>query len=227
MDSAAFASSCRALGLELSLAQIEAFAAFEEALYRTNELMNLTRVPREECWLRHFVDSLLVHDLIPPKARVLDIGSGPGFPAWPLACARPDLHVTALDSAGKMTGFLKLHLLPNLRVVTDRAEEWGVRDQFKVVTGRAVAPLAEQLEVSAAPCLIEGLVLPLRTPSDLPALENVGASKLGLELTDVQQRTLPTTDTVRLIPVYRKASATPARYPRRWSEMKRSPLSGP
>lgn len=184
--------------------------------------MNLTRVPREECRLRHFVDSLLFADLIPLGATVLDVGSGPGLPAWPLACARPDLQITALDSSGKMMGFLSKNLLPNLRVCLARAEEWGRREEFDFVTGRAVAPLGIQLELSAAPCLIGGFVAPLRSVHDQFDLE---VRRLGLALDRVVERILPGTDIRRACPVYRKVAATPLRYPRTWVEIRREPLT--
>jgi 16S rRNA (guanine527-N7)-methyltransferase len=212
------------LGLDLSDPQLAAFAEFEDRLYAANEVMNLTRVPREDAWRRHFLDSLLFHDLIPEGAEVLDIGAGPGFPAWPLACARPDLEVTALDSNGKMLGFLKENLLPNLRSVQVRAEEWGMRDRFDVVTGRAVAPLAAQLEISAPPCRVGGLVLPMRTARDEPDLERVQTGALGLELRRVERRVLPGEEAERLFPVYEKTTPTAPGYPRRWAEIKAKPL---
>jgi len=210
------------VGLELSEDQLSAFSNYEAGLYETNEVMNLTRVPREECWLRHFVDSLLFQDLIPEGARVLDIGTGPGLPAWPLACARPDLRVTALDSNTKMLGFLREHPLPNLEVALARAEEWGVREQFDVVTGRALAPLPLQLELSAAPCVRGGWVMPMRTASD--DFDAVDLGPLGLSLKEVVHRELPGTGIVRALPRYEKASATRNGFPRRWPEMKKKPL---
>lgn len=227
MDQNAFVAACKELGLSLSDTQLQAFAEFEEALYRSNEVMNLTRVPIEECWLRHFIDSLLFQDLIPVKSKVLDIGSGPGFPAWPLACARPDLEITALDSAGKFTTFLKRQSLPNLKVVTGRAEDWGVLELFTVVTGRALAPLAVQIELSAPPCRIDGLVIPMRTFSDEPNLENCGASRVGLQLKTAIVRELPGTGAMRLFPIYEKKEHAPTKYPRSWTEIKKSPLTGP
>lgn len=184
--------------------------------------MNLTRVAREDCWLRHFVDSLLFADLIPTGATVLDVGSGPGFPAWPLACARPDLEVVALDSSGKMLGFLSKRLRPNLHVCLARAEEWGRRDEFEVVTGRAVAPLGIQLELSAAPCRIGGLVLPMRSAHDRFDLD---VGRLGLQLDRVVERCLPGSEIRRVCPVYRKVASTSTRYPRPWAEIRRDPLT--
>lgn len=204
------------LGLTLDA---EAVAAFEGDLYAQNEVMNLTRVPREECWLRHVLDSLLIAEFIPQGSTVLDIGSGPGFPAWPLALARPDLTVTALDSSSKMLGFLRRHSLPNLRIEQGRAEEVGLTDAFNVVTGRALAPLPIQLEISARPCRKGGILLPMRTPNDLAEIERL-SSVLGLELETVHHRTLPVIHAERVFPVYRKVHNTPAGHPRPWAKMR-------
>jgi 16S rRNA (guanine527-N7)-methyltransferase len=224
VDRGRFVETLAGIGLTLSDAQIEAFESFDERLYAANAVMNLTRVPREEAWLRHFVDSLLFHDLIPEGSEVLDVGTGPGFPAWPLAAARPDLRVTALDSSGKMIGFLAQNPLPNLRAVVDRAETWGVREGFDVVTGRAVAPFGIQLELSAPPSKVGGLIIPMRTPSEKEAVKGFPAPELGLQPAGLHERALPGTDIVRLFPVYRKVAATPSKYPRPWAEIKRAPL---
>jgi len=225
MDRSRFVEACLALAtpLELSESQLNAFEAFEDALYRQNEVMNLTRIAKEECWLRHFVDSVLFQDLIPANSVALDIGTGPGFPAWPLACARPDLHVVGLDSSGKMLGFLRANFLPNLKVVLNRAEDWAERDAFDFVTGRALAPLGIQLELSAHLCKIGGIVGPMRSSSEFEEVRK-DVSRLGLELWKVEERMLPGTDIVRIMPLYRKAALTPARYPRTWAEMKKRPL---
>src|SRR5688572_32665164 len=163
MDSRALFDAARKLGLELSDSQLVAFTEYEEALYDVNRHRNLTRVPREACWTRHFIDSLLCHDLFPQGSTVLDVGTGPGLPAWPLACARPDLKVTALDSSSKMIGFVESLPLPNLVSLLGRAEDLEPRESFDIVTGRAVAPVTVQLEISAHLCRIGGAVVPLRT----------------------------------------------------------------
>jgi 16S rRNA (guanine527-N7)-methyltransferase len=224
MDTVAFRAVCSSLGNCLSDTQMAEFAAFEDALYSTNERMNLTRVPKERCQLLHFADSLLFQDLIAAGADVLDVGAGPGFPAWPIACARPDLRVTALDSSGKMLGFLRARALPNLVCLESRAETSGIREQFDFVTGRAVAPLPIQLELSAAPCRVGGLVVPMRTPGDIAEIERIDPAGLGLRLREVVRRVLPEVDAVRVFPVYEKVGPTPDRFPRTWAEIKRRPV---
>jgi 16S rRNA (guanine527-N7)-methyltransferase len=225
MNAEAFRAGCAQIGIDVTPAMEAAFDAFEEALYSANAAVNLTRIPREDCRILHFLDSLLFVDLLPNRARLLDIGTGPGFPAWPLVLARPDLRVTALDSAGKPLAFLREQAPANLACIQARAEQWGVREAFDVVTGRAVAPLAIQLELSAAPCRLGGQVMPMRTPSDLPEIERIDPSGLGLRLRAVQRRVLPGTDAVRVLPVYEKVGPTPDRYPRTWAAIKRKPYS--
>lgn len=221
MNRLEFAEWAERQGIPFTEGRLDAISAFLDALYEANQVMNLTRVKPEEAWLRHVADSLLFHDLIPVGATVLDIGTGPGFPAWPLALARPDLRVTALDSSGKMLGFLRPQALENLEVVEARAEEWGVRDRFDFVTGRAVAPLPIQLEISAPPCRLKGTVVPMRTTNDdLEA--KVGGLGLVLERTEVRE--LPGTEIRRVFPIFRKIKPTGAKYPRRWVEIKAKPV---
>ncbi len=209
------------IGLDVA-GRLDRLEEYHENLYAANEVMNLTRVAPDEAWNRHYLDCLLFHDLIPEGATVVDMGTGPGLPAWPLAWARPDLRVTAVDSNGKMLGFLRSQPLSNLEVVQVRIEEWGVRDEFDVSTGRAVAPLAAQLELSAAPVRIGGWVLPLRTPADDPTA--IKLAPLGLRHRQTIERDLPGADIIRACPVFEKIAGTQKAYPRRWPDIKRKPL---
>lgn len=200
---------------------MDGFVQFAETLYRLNEVVNLTRVPREDCEVRHFIDSLLVAEFVPHGSRVADLGTGPGLPAWPLACARPDLVVTAVDSNGKMLRVLEQNPLSNLTVVHARGEEFDQRESFDVVTGRALAPLSVQLELSAPLCALGGAVIPFRTPHEDYSLNE---KHLGLVLEDVFHCELPDSDVVRSFPVFRKARHTPPQYPRKWAQIKKKPL---
>ena len=200
--------------------QLHDFADFETKLYEHNEQKNLTSVPQNEAWLRHFADCLLYQDLIPKNSSVLDVGTGPGFPAWPLACARPDLKITALDSNGKMLDFLRSVIRPNITIRQTRAEDKVMREAFDIVTGRAVAPLAVQLEISAPSVKVGGAFIPMRTLGVEFELRDL--AQIGLELEEVVIRELA--DAKRAFPIYRKVTETPHKYPRRWSEIKAKPI---
>lgn len=205
---------------ELDFAVLERFV---DDLYAQNEQVNLTAVPREECEVRHLVDSLAVVQLVPEGASVLDVGTGAGFPAWPLAWARPDLRVTALDSTEKRLRFIARHPLPNLSLLHARGEEVTQPEGFDFVTGRAVAPLPVQAEVSAGWVAHGGLFVPFRTPSEAPEATEDRFWKLGLAREGlVEVETSP--DVVRLFPVYRKVGPMQAAFPRQWGQIKRKPL---
>lgn len=224
MNAEAFVRECSQLRLAISPETLAQFSEFESDLYLQNKTRNLTRVPQEECWIRHFLDSLLICSLIPESASVLDIGCGPGFPSWPVAAARPDLLVTALDSSGKMLDFLRRHPLPNLAIVQDRAETWGVRNRFDFVIGRAVAPLSVQLEISAAPLRMGGFAVPMRTPTDRSEVNRLANNPLGLRLVDIADAELPVLRAMRLFPVFEKVGRTPETYPRSWAEIRHRPI---
>ncbi|MBK8190141.1 MAG: 16S rRNA (guanine(527)-N(7))-methyltransferase RsmG [Vampirovibrionales bacterium] len=121
------------------------------ALIEANRTMNLTRLTAPEDFLRrHALDSLTVLPFIPHGARVADVGSGAGFPALPLALARPDLSVVAIEATGKKCRFIEamreaLALESRLTVVNARSEDLtrhpDFAGRFDVVTARAVAAL--------------------------------------------------------------------------------------
>ncbi len=234
MDGAALEREAKNFGIQLKKTQLEAFALFEKKLYEANKVMNLTRVPQEECWKRHFLDSLCISPLISKNAHVLDIGSGGGLPGVALAIARDDLYVTCLDSSNKSVGFLSQIFgargsLPVLfAVILGRAEEVAhdarYREKYDIVTGRALAPLALQAELSAGFVKVGGVFLPMRTPREIQDAKNLQAQKLGMTLTDLKSISIPPLNAVRLIPVYKKQGRTPAEFPRAWAKIKTSPL---
>jgi 16S rRNA (guanine527-N7)-methyltransferase len=211
------------MGVEVSDSELDKFADFEKRLYRANEHTNLTRVPRDECRTRHFLDSLSLSSLIPSGSSVIDLGTGAGFPGVPLAIARKDLRVTLLDSASKEIRFLEsLSDLAPLGLILGRAEEVGrdpaYREQYDICTGRAFAPLPIQAEVSAAFVKTAGLFLPQRASGEATP-EFV---MLGMELVRRADMVIGGID--RRVPVYRKVSPVEDRFPRSWSAMKKRPL---
>ena len=209
------------LGAAAATADFDALESFLDRLYVHNEVKNLTRISREDALERHIADSLLFQDLIPQKARVADLGTGPGFPAWPLAWLRPDIQVFAIDSNGKMLDFLKTVPLPNLVIVHARVEDSReLRNRFDFVTGRAFAPLAVQLEVSAALAKPDAIVAPMRTEGETFELRAI--REIGLKLDSVSVRKLG--DATRAMPLYRRVGALNPGYPRPWAVIKKTPL---
>jgi len=226
MDFPALRAVAARLGLEMTSGQTATLRAFVQALYHENLTTNLTRVPQEQADALHLADSLLVAEFTKHRAAVLDLGPGPGFPTVPLAICRPDLTITAVEATVKFARFLAAHAPVNVEVVTGRAEELDGRETVDVVTGRACAPLGVQLEISAAWCRVGGLVVPFRTPQEAEECDTVPCGQLGLELIAMEERHVPTTDVVRLFPVYRKMRPTPAEFPRTWARIKAKPLRG-
>lgn len=215
---------CLGADIPLSAEQVERFEAYLADLYVVNATMNLTRVPQEEAELRHLIDSLLVAEFLPAGGEVVDLGTGPGLPAWPLACARPDLKVTAVDSSGKMLDFLRRHPLSNLTVVQGRAEDLSWEECIDAATGRALAPLGIQLELTSRMLRVGGRSVPFRTTAEREAILAVPALKLGLELISMEERRLPGTDIVRLFPIFTKVAKTPKGFPRGWAQIKANPI---
>jgi 16S rRNA (guanine527-N7)-methyltransferase len=105
-----------------------------------------------------------------------------------------------------------------------RAEENYFKETADVVTGRAFAPLAIQLEMSAPAAVVGGRLVLLRTPKDIELSATWKVARLGLAQAEVVQRSLPNGIADRAALIYRKSAKTPDRFPRNWAEAKRKPL---
>lgn len=212
---------------------------FYTTLCRENEQVNLTRLTSSSGFLsRHILDSLLLSACIPEGARVIDIGSGAGFPVLPLALFRPDLKLTAVEATQKKARFISemvdlLALTQTVRVVDERAEllahQSAFREQFDVVTARAVAALPTLLELCTPFARVSGrLVLP-KGPK---ANEELEASKralsvLNLVVQDVSPHTVNCYEAdahETVIVQLQKQGRTPQQYPRPAGKPVKQPL---
>lgn len=231
---AAWRKACQELGVSLSDEQEAQFQSFYEHLVEANRSVNLTRIIELEDFLyRHLLDSLTLTPLLPPNARLADIGSGPGIPAIPLAIARPDISVTAVESVGKKCTFIeeaaqKLKI-SDFTVRNQRSETLGqdpqTRAKFDVVSARAVATLPVLLELCLPLVKVGGHFLAMKGLSYEPELE---ASKnalkvLGAKLKEVKTFAHPTLAGARLL-VFEKIKPTPSNYPRSIGLPGKSPL---
>jgi 16S rRNA (guanine527-N7)-methyltransferase len=229
------------LGVELASAALEQLDMLARELIAWNQRFNLTAITDPEgIALRHFADSLSVLPLLPaapdntPDIRIIDVGSGAGFPGLPLALARPTLRLTLLEATGKKAGFLR-HMagllgLANVTVVNARAEEAGNRpdhrEAYDVALARAVAPLPVLLELTLPFVRVGGRVIAWKKAdigdeinSSVRAVRTLGG-QLG------ERRTLRLTgdEADRMLLVIEKVRPTPAGYPRRPGVPARTPL---
>ena len=136
-----------AMGIEVPGAVQASLLAFAELLCKWNRTYNLTAVNDPDKVLsHHLLDSLAVLPYVPP-GRLLDVGRGGGMPGIPLAIARPDLHVTLLDSNSKKTAFLQQAMieltLPNISVHCGRVEQYHPSIGFAAIVSRAFSELAD------------------------------------------------------------------------------------
>ena len=219
------------LGLCLEEDRCRQLCAFGEAVVEQNKVMNLTAITAPDQVAKlHLLDSLTLLTLADLSGKkVIDIGCGAGFPGVPVKIACPEADVTLLDSLGKRMAWLE-KILPELGVdatcITARAEEAVAdrREQYDIVTSRAVARLNILLELTAPYVKVGGYVLAMKGTAAREELEEskTAIKKLGLKLEAVKE--FPVDGTAHTVIVLKKIAPTPKPYPRRYAKIKQSPL---
>ena len=228
-------TACEQWDIALSPQMLEQMDRFAALLLEWNEKMNLTAItdPRDMA-VKHFCDSLtlLASVSLPQRAKVLDVGSGAGFPAMPLLIARPDLKITMLDSLQKRLTFLQeaLDLLGlKAELVHLRAEEGGkiprFREQFDLVTARAVASLPVLCEYCMPYQRVGGLFAAMKGPDAEAELTSAAsaAKQLGCKFLKKYPYQLPD-GSKRTILLYEKVEFTPTKFPRIGGKIAKKPL---
>lgn len=223
-----------ALGLGLDGQALERYRAYYEYLEETNKVMNLTAISGEEDVANlHFLDcvQLLCLDNFSGK-RVIDVGTGAGFPGLAMKIACPDMKLSLLDSLDKRIGFLKNSCerlgLDGVECIHARAEEipQGYRESFDFALSRAVARLNLLCELCLPYVKVGGEFIAMKgsdLAQELSEAEN-SIRLLGGRLERKLDYTIPGTKVTHSALVIRKLSPTPGKYPRRWAQIKKSPL---
>ena len=225
------------LGLELTDEQLGRFSGFTDLLLEWNQRMNLTGITEPaEIAVRHFLDSLTLTLVVPrfDGLRLIDVGTGAGFPGLVIAIMFPDAHVTLLDSTGKKLRFAE-HVcdalgVGNARTLHARAEEAGKqkphREVYDVVTARAVARMPALMEYTLPLAKIGGQVIAMRGTEAYDESNRAARaiSELGGELFAIEDIQLPTLSNPRHLVVIDKIAATPRRYPRNAGTPERQPI---
>lgn len=225
----------KAMGWKVSAAQADQFQTYMELLLEWNEKMNLTAITQpEEVVEKHFLDSmtLLSWPKLKQGAKVIDVGTGAGFPGIPLKIMRPDIDLTLLDGTMKRLNFLGevcAALKVSARRVHRRAEEAGLdktmRERYDLATARAVASLPVLAEYCMPLIKMKGHFIAMKGPGAEQELEEAANAleTLGAGEPEVLSLSLPGGEERKLI-LCQKLRFTPKGYPRHGGTILKHPL---
>lgn len=222
------------LGITPDGAALPRYRTYYERLTEVNQVMNLTAITGEDESARlHFLDSAAILTAADMRgAHVIDVGTGAGFPGLALKIAQPDMALTLLDSLDKRVGFLRdtcMHLgLDDVECVHARAEEAARerRESYDFAVARAVARLELLCELCLPFVKVGGRFIAMKGPDCADEVNEAAhaIAVLGGRLAPIVSYTVPGTDTVHSLVIIEKQRPTPEKYPRRWAQIKKSPL---
>ena len=223
------------LGVSFSVKQTEQFFEYMNLLIEWNEKMNLTAITEpDEIILKHFIDSITILKELEDGSKVVDVGTGAGFPGIPLSIMKPSLKITLVDSLNKRLIFLQEVVnklkLENIEIVHARAEEFGqnkkYREQFDISTSRAVANLATLSEYLIPLVKIGGKVISMKASDVKQELNEAkkAIEVLGGTVEKVDEFNLPQSDIGRTVIIIRKNKTTPNKYPRKPGTPSKEPI---
>ena len=235
IDKSLLVSQAAELGVKIDDVAADRFDKYAQMLVETNKTLNLTAITEpDEIVSKHFVDCLSVFNFVdfPEGAKVIDVGTGAGFPGVVLLIARPDLNITLLDSTKKRLGFVEAvvgELGLAAEIVHMRAEEAGkaddYREQYDIALARAVANM-QTLSEYCLPFIKKGGIFAAmkgaKAAQELEAAQGA-VRKLGGEIIKSEEFTLPLCGERTILKVI-KISQTPPKYPRPSAQISKKPL---
>ncbi len=223
------------LNIKISTEQLEKFEIYTKLLLEWNEKFNLTAIKsHDEIIDKHYIDSLSVKDFVSENGKMIDIGTGAGFPGVPLKIFYPETELVLVDSTQKKVNFLNVLIkeldLKNTTALHARAEELAknpdYREKFDFVLSRAVANLRVLCELCLPFAKIGGSFISLKGPSVFDELKEAEQTikTLGAHFSEIKTINLPETDIIHHLLIINKLQITPAAYPRIMSKILKSPL---
>lgn len=215
--------------------QLQKFYKYMNLLIEWNKKINLTAIIEpEDIVLKHFIDSLTILPFIDKNKKIIDIGTGAGFPGIPVSIMRNDVDMTLLDSLNKRINFLneviKILNLKNVNTIHSRIEDLAknkkYRETYDIATSRAVANLSTLSEYMIPMIKTRGISICMKG-SDIE--EEINKSKkavdiLGGKFKKIEKFILPNSDQKRTIILIEKEKSTPLKYPRKAGTPSKEPL---
>ena len=233
MNKISFAEELYRRGITCDKAQLDLLWDFMHHVLETNEKFNLTAIKDEESFVEKmlFDSALLLNNQRFEGIDILDIGAGAGFPSVVVSILSPQTHVVALDSTAKKVNFIKEYAEKNnlnLSTVVARAEEYAQenREQYMVVTARAVASLRVLLELAMPLLKVGGVFIAMKGPGfeEEIAEAKCALNKLNCKVEYIYEDQLPESKETRSFVYVKKIGETPKKYPRTFGEIKNKPL---
>ncbi len=224
------------LNIDLNDTQLEQFKKYMDFLLEYNTHTNLTSIIEpEDIMIKHFLDSIILTNYfqIPTNAKVIDVGTGAGFPGVPLKILKKDINLTLVDSLNKRIVFLN-ELMDKINseseIIHSRAEELSkktqYREKFDLGVSRAVASLNVLCEYILPYVKKGGYFIALKGGNIENELESSqeAIKILGGKIQSIESLELPEGKGSRSIIIIQKTSLTPAKYPRHNSQISKKPL---
>ena len=221
----------------LNITSLDKLNRLIDRMINVNEKMNLTAITdAEDIILKHIADSATVIKYIPQKAKLLDVGTGGGFPSLPIAIFRPDVNVYALDSTLKKLKYIEetasLLELNNIKIVSGRAEELGrtvnYRERFDIVTARAVASLNVLTELCVPFVKLGGSFISMKGSAAESEILSAKSGIIQLGGTKFEDITFNLSynnvELQRHIVISKKVKNTPDSFPRMYNRITKKPL---
>lgn len=223
------------LEIHFSMEQTEQFFEYMKLLIEWNEKINLTAITEpEEIITKHFIDSLTILKYIKNDYKVVDVGTGAGFPGIPLCIMNPTLKMTLVDSLNKRLIFLQEVVnklkLKNIEIVHARAEELGqnikYRETFDIATSRAVANLSTLSEYLIPLVKINGKIISMKASNAKQEIDEAqnAIQILGGQIESIEEFNLPESDIGRTVIIINKNKPTSKKYPRKAGTPSKEPL---
>ncbi|WBW97613.1 16S rRNA (guanine(527)-N(7))-methyltransferase RsmG [Oceanirhabdus sp. W0125-5] len=232
-----FEKACADVDIEFNEDMYNKFMKYKELIKEWNKKVNLTAITEdEEIIKKHFIDSIKVlkNDGLKQGNKVIDIGTGGGFPGIPLKIVLPEIKITLLDSLNKRINFLNLVIeelgLKNVETIHGRAEDFGqnpkYREKYDYAVSRAVANLTALSEFCIPFVKVNGKFLAMKGPA---VEDEINDSKkainvLGGELKVVDNVIVEGSDLNHNLVCILKKKATPKKYPRKAGMVTKNPI---
>ena len=234
MNKELFIKEVEKLGIKVTEEQLKKLDKYYELLIEWNDKINLTSITKkEDVYLKHFYDSLTLfkaYDLT-KNIKVLDVGTGAGFPGIVLKIFFDNIDITLVDALSKRINFLNEVIielqLKNITAIHSRIEDFAKenREQFDLVTSRAVARLNILNELCLPLVKVEGYFIPMKANIEGELEESKNSLKiLNSNIENIINFSLPIENSIRNLVVIKKQKKSEIKYPRAFDKIKKRPL---